>query len=189
MKYVLLVVLLIVIWYITAQYFPDLGNTFARFEETFNSIERGEETARGTYRAICIELFQSNPLFGNGWEAFTQYFYGTYLGDEKAVQGNTAQNAHNVYFQVLAEQGIIGEILLLLAIGITLKYSINKYIYILDTNKQDSNYIEENICLRYTLAFQIFIILYFMTGNSLYDVNNYIPYFVSLGICCSFIEK
>ena len=182
MKYVLLIVLLLVIWYIAAQFFPDLGRTLVRFEIT-------EDTLRQSYRIICIELFQQHPLLGNGWEAFTNYLYGTYLGDSLVSWENTTQNAHNVYFQVLAEQGFIGEILFLAAVLITFLYSVKKLLQINQVESQDTDRSSDLICLRLTIAIQTFFILYCLTGNPLYDNIIYIPLFLSFGICCCLANR
>ena len=182
MKYVILIILIVVIWYIAAQFIPDLWKTIERFDTADN-------TNRLAYWNLCFQMFKKSPLIGNGWESFTTLLYTTPLGDNKAIWGNTTQNAHNVYFQVLAEQGIIGEILFLISIAGTYLYSLMKLMHTCQIKVRNKQQDVNLICLRFTLAMQTFFILYCLTGNPLYDRYINIPLFMSFGICCCFAFK
>jgi len=61
-----------------------------------------------------IKLFEQNPIIGVGYDVFS------YLGYEK-------RDTHNIYLKVLAEQGIIGIIILFLLFYLALKYGWKLY--------------------------------------------------------------
>ena len=179
LKYFLLVLIFAIVWFIAAQFIPELGETFVRLQNI-------EDEARSSYWELCIEMFRTKPIFGNGWKSFTDNLYRTWMAISLLNRGNTNQDAHNVYFQVLAEQGIIGEILFLIAIGISLYQSVrvmNNQTRVLS----EINNVNDLILIRYSLSMQLFFILYCLTGNPFFTSMCYIPYFISLG--CLFTYK
>ena len=178
-KYAFILIFLAFIWYIIAQFIPDLGITFVRLENT-------NDFAREAYRDICIQIFHENPLIGKGWGAFTTDLYGTYLGSELIALGNTRQDAHNVYYQILAEQGLIGEILFITAIITTLLFSVKRLDYFVSLTFKGIYNNEVLTCISFSIIIQVFIILYNLTGNPLYSYNCYIPYFFSMGILVNY---
>ena len=62
-------------------------------------------------------LFRSHPWLGAGFRPFSPAVYLQYSPDEK---WNTVQDAHSIYFQVLAEHGFIGLGLYLAVIAVTM---------------------------------------------------------------------
>jgi probable O-glycosylation ligase (exosortase A-associated) len=66
---------------------------------------------------VSYRLALDYPLFGAGFRPFSPAVYLTYSPDEK---WNTAQDAHSIYFQVLAEHGFVGLGLYLAMIASTL---------------------------------------------------------------------
>jgi len=92
--------------------------------EVIERIKYTKDEETGTYESSSqrridiweksIELFQENPVTGVG------YFVFPYLGYDL---GDT----HNLYMKVLAEQGIIGMILLLMLFWLALKSTLRLY--------------------------------------------------------------
>jgi probable O-glycosylation ligase (exosortase A-associated) len=66
---------------------------------------------------VSYRLALDYPLFGAGFRPFSPAVYLTYSPDEK---WNTSQDAHSIYFQVLAEHGFVGLGLYLAMIASTL---------------------------------------------------------------------
>lgn len=66
---------------------------------------------------VSYRLALDYPLFGAGFKPFSPAVYYTYSPEER---WNTVQDAHSIYFQVLAEHGFIGLGLYLAVIASTL---------------------------------------------------------------------
>lgn len=54
---------------------------------------------------VSYRLAKDYPIFGAGFRPFSPAVYLTYSPDEK---WNTVQDAHSIYFQVMAEHGFVG---------------------------------------------------------------------------------
>lgn len=63
-----------------------------------------ESTPRELKAELAKELFLNNPVFGVGTNQYSVYEY-LYLSSYKGISGS---NPHNIYYQLLAENGIIG---------------------------------------------------------------------------------
>ena len=79
--------------------------------------------------------------------------------------GLSHSTAHNVYIQVLCEMGIIGFVLYTGAIILLLKYTIKALKYFSKTQEYQYKY-----AAMLSFCFQIFYLLYSLSGNCLYDI-------------------
>ena len=86
-------------------------------------------------------------------------------------------NAHNVYVQVLAESGIIGFTIYMLSAIKSLMVSITLL------RKHGDLIPQQRIVIYMSTLFQIFVLLYNLTGNTLYD---YTIYFYAVAVSASF---
>ena len=100
----------------------------------------------------AIEQFWTSPILGVG---------------VKAIYNSTGYDAHNTYIQILAETGIIGMLLFVLAIVALLKniFSTSKKVF-MDQNETI------NVSLCYGIYILIFLLIYGMVGNTFID---YLP--------------
>ena len=103
-----------------------------------------------------------NPIFGHGVQSVSYFTEGGKLG-------------HNIYLQTCTEQGIIGVICLIIAIYIPLKLLVRKVSF--ENIKLTLN---ENKRTFFALFTHIFIIIYGIFGNPLYDYNLVLIYFLIL---------
>lgn len=164
---------LLVVFIIAAQFFPALLNILTRFQMT---MERGDITSgRGELYQECFEMFQSNPLFGTGWGSYTYYTRSTLL------------SAHNVYFQLLAENGILLSIPFFCFI-------FGNYSHVVKVSSKANIFVQNNqkaelAMLASALFTQTFFILYCLTGNPLYDFQMFFPYILSCAIGEYFYKK
>ncbi|WP_438971939.1 O-antigen ligase family protein, partial [Methylophaga sp.] len=71
----------------------------------------GGESVRLTYLEQAWQLFLQNPVLGAGWGEFGWYNFN--ISDQYPVHTGLANHAHNIVFQLLAEVGLIGAVLLL----------------------------------------------------------------------------
>ena len=86
---------------------PELAATFERF----NVGDNGDISSnRFTLWAIAMEGFKSRPIFGIGWYGY-RLLYSRYI-----AAGQEILDAHNVYIQMLCENGIIGLICYLIIV-------------------------------------------------------------------------
>ena len=138
----------------------------------------GDTTYNGRlyYWLAALEIFSLNKFFGIGIGCFSLYFdhYFHRSGNLEAY------DAHNVYIQLLAETGIIGEILFVSLFLVCLI----KTLALLKKNiiKND---LKCKVVLSYSLLLQIWFICYCMTGNPLYGANQSFFYFSAIAMMFS----
>lgn len=116
---------------------------------------------------VALKLFINRPIFGNGW--------GSYL---PAMSGTTFQGAHNDYFQLLAETGIVGLAIHLFAEVSCLYYTGKTFKYFI--RKQYQGTLEQK-WIFFSYAFQVFILLYALTGMPHYSYEQYGLYLMICG--------
>lgn len=112
---------------------------------------------------FAILLFIRNPIFGTGINTFLNY------STLNASLENTY--THNLILQSLAEQGIIGSVLLIGSIATTYIYSVKKWRGGIKTNS-----------MKFSILTQIVFIVYSMVGNPFYDINLRLIYFFAVMI-------
>lgn len=157
---------------VTAQFVPAIVNVINRFIYA----DGGELTnGRIWFWKFALLKFRENPLLGIGWGGFKHEYYkviGSYASTSDWV------DCHNVFLQILCEQGIIGEILFFIATIGALRIN---WIY-LKKGRQIKNFLfkDETKLLTLTLGIQAFFIMYCFTGNCLYDCEAFFPYVLAV---------
>lgn len=116
---------------------------------------------------VAWTMFKASPIIGNGW--------GSYLN---AMSGTTFQGAHNDYLQFLAETGVVGFMVNILANISCLFYSSKVFDYFRN-NKFD--YTFELKWAIFSYSIQIFILLYALTGMPHYSYEQYGLYLMLCG--------
>lgn len=109
----------------------------------------------------AIQCFLNNPIFGIGWSKF------------QSVAGN-GNHAHNIYIQLLAETGCIGLILFILVASLG--------IWRTSAELKKDHADPDHGMLRASLFYQVFFLIYGITGNPLYDYSFMLPYIIFLSI-------
>lgn len=136
-------------------------------ESLYNNILFSIQTRLTLYIQIFKGISQ-NFLTGNGVNS-TGWLVG-HLG-------------HNIYIQMLYEQGILGLLLLLVALLSTLIICMKK------TKRYWHQYNgPQQIFLLFGIIFELFFILYGFTGNPLYDYNIYLVYIITSTECLSILH-
>lgn len=96
--------------------------------------------------------------------------------------GFDVSSAHNIYLQIIFEVGIVGFIIYMTLFLGMLSYSIKKYIFCeLESNQR--KYLIFSIC------FQIFFLVYGLTGNTLYYYDQFLVYTLSVASIGNIISK
>lgn len=153
---------------------------FSRIIMTVKNIFIGGVVNSGTSRsslyAHAWRLFLDNPWFGIGWGNYRYTTVGT-------VTIKTEMEAHNVYLQLLTETGIVGFFLLMIPISILFAVTLSG---IRRLKKEDRE--SWFPLLSYSLTYQIFFLLYGLTGNPFFDPSFLMMYFFSCAIPMAFIR-
>lgn len=149
------------------------GNSL--FSNFLNRFVNDGDSGREYLYSRAIDMFYQKPLLGNKTGYFRQN-YQPLNNDSLAVN----LNVHNIYFQLLCENGVIGLLLFLFPMFITLFNSI-KYLRLKIQEKNDLN--GKIYLISMSICYQLYFIFYSFTGNTIYDNMVFIPYY----IFCSYI--
>lgn len=120
----------------------------------------------------AISMFKENPVFGAGWWTF----YNKSISFDYT---NRNYHAHNVFLQLLAEGGIVGFLFYTCWFGIML-YKQWKIVSVIAKHRTELTE-EVQVVNLFSLMYQVYFVIYCITGNPLYDRNVYPVYFAA---CC-----
>ena len=119
-------------------------------------------------------MFRDKPLFGYGINSFTSYI-------SNIVAESDIYNAHNIYFQLLGEIGIIG-----FGLFLTMFLSIfrNSIKFLKKSVNKDDKYISNVI-----IVFQLVFFIYGLSGNTLYYYSQLLFLFVAISMLNNLIKE
>lgn len=183
-KFIVLISLLLLILYIVSFFNDGILVVIERFQMMEDDDSFGGR--EGFYR-LCLGMWEESPLIGLGWGSYSLRFNQTLEGIRYASNGFSVMAAHNVYLQVLAEEGLIGASLFILSIasGLIITFRsilhLNKAVPSIGSIDSKENY-RRRALLAGSFAVQLFFAMYCITGNPLYDAQVYIPWLLALGI-------
>lgn len=160
-KFMLILVAVVVLILIAINYIPELSITFERLVDSGNDEN---SQARFEMWKLAFKIFKENPIIGEGTYSYREEYALTFPSfDDRYSHLNT----HNVYLQVLAENGIIGFGLFLLASTFSIIKTL-KLIFELKKLKNLSLTLYATVL--FALSMQIYFFIYSTTGNCLYDI-------------------
>lgn len=166
-KIVTMVTVIVVVLFLSLTLLENFGfsSVFDRYEESMELRDSGDSlsASRDVLRAYALSLWLEHPIFGIGWNQFSQ-------------SGADFTTVHNVFIQLLCETGIIGLICVITPIVVVIKKTHNLVVKLRDVEYEHKG------LLLFSLFYQLFFIMYFFTGNPLYDYPYLIPYFFSIVI-------
>lgn len=166
-KIIVLALVVVVIFSIASAYIPSLSNFIFRFIET---SEAGDiSLGRLMQSTMGLNIFSHNLLFGTGWDSF-KYIYRAQFG--------TLLNVHNIYVQLLCENGILGAAPFFLFFIIAMYRAAKSLIYL--RKYHTGKFRDAEFYIGFSVAMQCFFLLYGITGNPLYDQQVFYPYIVSI---------
>lgn len=137
--------------------------------EMFIGEEEMDLNGREEMWDIAIQGYKENPLFGIGVSQFQKW-------------SGLSTNPHNMYLQVLCEQGIAG----LICFIIPLVFCLIHTIILLRKSRELTPYLQ---CLKFSLFVQLFFIIYGVSGNPTRNAFGYMMYFCAIGILQSYLYK
>ena len=166
-KILLLVIGISIAFFIGSCFIPALSNFIVRFIET--AAEGDITLGRFDQYRMAFALFGENPVVGIGWDAF-KYIYADKFG--------SLLNVHNIFIQVLCENGVLGA-LPFFAFFIAMLYRAMSGLSLL-RRKYTNLYATAEFFLGLSVAMQMFFLMYGLTGNPLYDAQVFYPYIVCI---------
>lgn len=156
---------------------PSLNFIVERFSELGSD---NSSTDRFAMWGLAILNFTKSPLLGIGFlnfrEQYSTNLAAQFIRDLTDISSYRRLDAHNVYIQVLCEMGIIGFVLYIGAIILLLKYTIKALKYFSKTQEYQYKY-----AAMLSFCFQVFYLLYSLSGNCLYDMTFYL-YIIAMSI-------
>lgn len=139
----------------------DFAYVFNRFTLMGKDLASRERLAMWQ---LALNAFLENPILGNGFWSFRYLYCEEMFGIFQTDVRFQFLDAHNVYFQVLCETGIIGFVVYSLAVGLMLYYTIK----LVKKLRYDRNE-DVRFGAVFSLCLQFFYLLYSLSGNCLYD--------------------
>lgn len=167
LKYFFMILVIGIIGYAIIMNIPQAKLIFEKIvllEESENVLN-----GRDTLWKETLEVFIENPIIGIG------------LG---TIQNVTGDYSHNIYIQILAENGFIGFSIYILATLSSLYITIKKAGIILKKGE-----VNQKVNILVALFIQSIFIMYGFTGNPLYGQYFMIPYTISIAITNSTVIK
>lgn len=167
-----------VIGYIVVSLTPSLNTLLLRFT-SFSD----DDTANGRIYLWehAINMFREKPLLGYGYGSYNTY------ASEKGVlltaSGEWSSQAHNIFYQMLGEIGIIGILLFLCVCLITLYIFIRLYKKKELLESYDLGLLFVGACLI------IMTLVYGLTGNVIYYTNQIMFFFLGISISVNLFKK
>lgn len=154
---------------------PALSTAIVRLQQ---SIAEGDiDNGRYVIWKMAFRIFKQKPVLGIGWKKFsTSYGYGL-------LAPGRAYDTHNVYLQLLCETGMVGFCCYVLWFITLLKKGICQLRLVMADGFSTQN---ECYAICFAVGYQIFFLVYCITGNPLYEKITFFPYFISCGIILYF---
>lgn len=160
LKYIVMILIVVSIGYIAVINIPQTQVIIDKIQV----LNENKDALNGRDKLWkeSIEVFVNNPLMGIG------------IGAIKEVIG---EYSHNSYIQILAETGIVGAIIYVLAILTSVFITIRKASLIL---KKEN--LEQKMSIAMSLFLQGVFIMYSFTGNPLYGQYFLVPYMIAIAM-------
>ena len=180
-KFLGVAALLLLALYIASFFNEDILAVFERFSSLSDDDSFG---GRSGFYELCLSMWGDSPLIGNGWRSFSVEFYKTPESWSYAANGFSAMDAHNVYLQVLAEEGLVGELLFLVVLVGGIVAAVRRLLLLneVDAARADGSLKGNRSVVAGALMIQLFFAAYCITGNPLYDIQMYVPWLFSIGM-------
>jgi len=169
-------VLFFIMYEFLLPYIPGLSTIADKFSST--SADGDVLQGRNVLWAVAYDMISSAPILGHG--------FGSYAAITEQMHLFTT-SAHNYYLQVFAELGAIGLFLYVFVMGLGVKLTLNT-IKKMSNCRVPASWVDSFV-IRFSLAFQFFVILYNLSASALMYYVILVPYFLSLTAACILSRK
>lgn len=165
-KIIFFMALSVVVAYIVSLFIPQVMNAYNRILQGLE--ENNLDNGRNVLSTYALLAFSSEKVLGHGWSWFSQYNIIS-PGD----------HAHNTYYQLLCETGIVG---FALYFGFLVTMLIRAIKLLKRICKIKPNYrSQDRVIVCCAVAYELFFLMYMVTGNPLYEFSCYMPLFLFIG--------
>lgn len=155
---IVVILILIIIFLVLLNTNSIFQSYMTRYEDI---DEDGNVLIRYRYWSIALEYFRKKPILGNGWLSFRGF-----------NQNN--QDAHNNYIQLLCDVGIIGTVIFCFFFLFNLIISYKNLSYVIKNKIGITR--SEKLCCIFSFEYQVFFLLYGLTGNPIQLFPSIGPY-------------
>lgn len=124
-----------------------------------------EDAGRNQLHEQALYYFKENLILGIGWSNFKELY---------AFRGT---HVHCIYLQLLCETGLVGFCIFMIFF---LTRLLRTFLAVKESRFMDTPI--ENGWVKFSLFIQMYFLLYGITGNPLYDIEETIIYFFAIGI-------
>ena len=124
-----------------------------------------DDAGRNQLHEQALRFFEENPIFGIGWTNF------------RVMYSFRSTHVHCIYLQLLCETGLVG-------FGIFVTFFATRLINTLSLVRKTrlTGNMQEGGWIKFYFFIQLYFLLYGITGNPLYDIEETIMYFFAIGI-------
>lgn len=172
-KMITIIVLLTGLLSVGTIFIPSIANSFIR---AYNSINNESSmNTRNVLYDLALDEFNNNKLIGVGWSNY-KYLYHQKM--PRSMKEMEYMQVHNTYLQVLCETGLIGAAIIFSLLLWLLVLTIKD----IKGSEKETNKDSRTQLLYMFLAYHLFFLMEGVLGNSLYDLQTYIPYAVVLSM-------
>lgn len=148
------------------KFFPQANFLFERLGDT-------SESGRSELWNYAIQMFKENPIFGMGLGSYNDYIFKEgYINP--FTGGKWFAQCHCIYLQILGELGIVGSILMICL------FLSNLYKAFFLMKHAENN--TTKLMSRISLALQLLVLIYGITGNTMYYPFQIVLYGLSIAI-------
>lgn len=161
------IILFIIVIFLTSQFVPTITSSFSRIIDAMK--DKDSFDSREILWNEAKNLYENNKMFGVGWENYKYKYYIDVIYKERNFM-----QTHCIYLQLLAETGIIGFLIFIITLIKLLIVALKENI--------------KNPCNKYAFLFLMFLFYFIMegaTGNSIYDIQIYVTFYLSIAMFLS----
>lgn len=149
--------------YIVSLFIPQIMNAYNRILQGI--AENNLDNGRDALSAYALVASASAQVFGHGWSWFSQY---------NVV--SPGDHAHNTYYQLLCETGVVG---FTLYVGFLVIILVRDIRFLIKICRRKQDYMaRDRVVVCCAVAYEIFFMMYMVTGNPLYEFSCYMPLFL-----------
>ena len=183
-RVIILGCLCIVVLQVAVDNIPSLNFVVERFSELGSDNSSSDRLAMW---GLALNSFTRSPILGIGFMNFRELYNinlaSTYVKDFTDISSYSRLDAHNVYIQILCETGIVGFVIYIIGLVLLIKYTLKTLKYFSYRDEYHYKY-----AAMLSFCFQIFYLLYSLSGNCLYDMTFYL-YIIAMAITGSLTYK
>ena len=159
------VILLLIITVISV--FPNTAKVFERLATSLNDNNNNTiDSRKNDFWSHALEMYSEKPLLGYGAKSFKKYI--------STIRSDHIYDVHNIYIQLLAENGTVGFIVM--SIVFSSNY-INTIILLRKAKDKESKKLSN-----FSICIQTLFLIYGLTGNPLYYPGQLLIYMLTIAM-------